>query len=670
MDVPFFLSLFVLSHLLLLHSFSAQDDNKIQITCPKSFGCEPFHQQLSFPFSNSTYSQCGLCTVTCGESNQAPQIQLGNEGPWYDVIPRYSVRPEENKSKNIYHVQIHDQILQTHLENRNCNAFTELKFPDSSSISFIVIYSHLPFFKCNKSSDLVSPTKDHFKGYHNYTKCKDYNLYYKFPDDPLPSPPPDLPSCSVIHLPLNSSNMNATASHPFNLLATTFPLELLVSEDCHKCYQGGGQCQNDNQTFHCATTNKGGTRPRWILATAIPGGVICLLIFIISCRKKWNYVSSYFVSRKTSSNTSSKDDVEGGTIFFGVHVFSYTELEEATNNFDPFQELGDGGFGTVYQGKLRDGREVAVKRLYEHNSKRVTQFINEIQILTCLRHRNLVSLYGCTSRHSRELLLVYEYIPNGTVADHLHGDQAKKASLTWPVRMNIAIETASALTYLHASDIIHRDVKTNNILLDNNFCVKVADFGLSRLFPTDVTHVSTAPQGTPGYVDPEYHRCYQLTDKSDVYSFGVVLIELISSLRAIDIKRHGHEINLADLAINRIQNRAFDELIDPFLGFESDSLIERMTTLVAELAFQCLQREKEMRPTMDEVLEALKEIQEYKYDNIGEEIDTVGVLNCTQPPPSPESDDIVLLKKSKAALSPDSVTDGSVSTSATSISSG
>ncbi|CAL5421630.1 unnamed protein product [Camellia sinensis] len=164
----------------------------------------------------------------------------------------------------------------------------------------------------------------------------------------------------------------------------------------------------------------------------------------------------------------------------------------------------------------------------------------------------------------------------------------------------------------------------NNILLDNNFCVKVANFGLSRLFPTDVTHVSTAPQGTPGYVDPEYHQCYQLTDKSDVYSFGVVLIELISSLRAVDIRRHGHEINLADLVINRIQNRAFDELIDPFLGFESDSLIERMTTFVAELAFQCLQHEKEMRPTMDEVLEGMKEIQEYKYDNIREEIDTIG----------------------------------------------
>ncbi|XP_028098912.1 LEAF RUST 10 DISEASE-RESISTANCE LOCUS RECEPTOR-LIKE PROTEIN KINASE-like 1.1 isoform X2 [Camellia sinensis] len=321
-------------------------------------------------------------------------------------------------------------------------------------------------------------------------------------------------------------------------------------------------------------------------------------------------------------------------------------------------------------GKLQDGREVAVKRLYEHNYKRVTQFMNEIEILTRLRHHNLVTLYGCTSRLSRELLLVYEYIPNGTVADHIHGDRAKDRPLVWSIRMSIAIETACALTYLHASDIIHRDVKTNNILLDNNFCVKVADFGLSRLFPNDVTHVSTAPQGTPGYVDPEYHQCYQLTDKSDVYSFGVVLIELISSMKAVDISRHRHEINLANLAINRIQRRAFNELIDTSLGFESDSSIERMTTMVAEVAFRCLQLEKEMRPTMEEVLRALKEIQDSKDENTVYVIENAEVLKSTRPPPSPEGDNIVLLKNGKELPSPDAVTDRWVSSSSTSISSG
>lgn len=301
-----------------------------------------------------------------------------------------------------------------------------------------------------------------------------------------------------------------------------------------------------------------------------------------------------------------------------------------------------------------------MKRLYEQSSKRMVQFKNEIEILTRLRHQNLVMLYGCTSRHSRELLLVYEYIPNGTVADHLHGEKAKNGTLIWPIRMKIAIETASALAYLHASDIIHRDVKTCNILLDNNFCVKVADFGLSRLFPNDVTHISTAPQGTPGYVDPDYHACYQLTSKSDVYSFGVVLIELISSLLAVDIRRHRDEISLANFAISKILKCAFEELIDPSLGYESNAEVRRMTTSVAELAFQCLQLEKEMRPTMDEVLEILKAIQRGEYeDQKKEEINVVdNELSYVEVPPDPESEyDDAQLMKSKLPVSMNSVND-------------
>jgi serine/threonine protein kinase len=283
--------------------------------------------------------------------------------------------------------------------------------------------------------------------------------------------------------------------------------------------------------------------------------------------------------------------------------------------------------------------------------------MNEVEILTRLRHKNLVSLYGCTSHRSRELLLVYEYIPNGTVADHIHGERAAPGSPTWATRMSIAIETASALSYLHASEIIHRDVKTNNILLDNNFCVKVADFGLSRLFPTDVTHVSTAPQGTPGYVDPEYHQCYQLTTKSDVYSFGVVLIELLSSLPAVDMARHRHEINLANLAINKIEKSAFHELIDPHLGFESDKEVERMTISVAQLAFQCIQQDKETRPCMDEVLEALKQIQSGNdaVEDREKGYDDDGITNV-KPQISPESDEVGLLTNRPLPPSPISVT--------------
>ncbi|XP_050237459.1 LEAF RUST 10 DISEASE-RESISTANCE LOCUS RECEPTOR-LIKE PROTEIN KINASE-like 1.2 isoform X1 [Mercurialis annua] len=367
------------------------------------------------------------------------------------------------------------------------------------------------------------------------------------------------------------------------------------------------------------------------IGASFGGILITSVIFAIYLRrkKKGPYASSSYVSQMltNSSDFSSRSDMEKGGSHFGVHLFTYQELETATNNFDSAKELGEGGFGTVYYGTLKDGRSVAVKRLYENNFKRVEQFMNEVDILTRLRHQNLVSLYGCTSRHSRELLLVYEYISNGTVADHLHGERAKPGELPWSTRIKIAVETANALTYLHASDIIHRDVKTNNILLDNNFVVKVADFGLSRLFPMHVTHISTAPQGTPGYVDPEYHQCYQLTDKSDVYSFGVVLIELISSMPAVDITRHRHEINLSNMAINKIQTGALDELVDKNLGYETEYDVRKMINAVAELAFQCLQSAKELRPSMEEVLLTLKEIQTKDYSlEKAEEDDAVGLL--------------------------------------------
>ncbi|RRT64968.1 hypothetical protein B296_00041428 [Ensete ventricosum] len=265
--------------------------------------------------------------------------------------------------------------------------------------------------------------------------------------------------------------------------------------------------------------------------------------------------------------------------------------------------------------KLQDGRTVAVKRLYENNYRRVEQFMNEIQILSRLRHQRLVILYGCASHQSRELLLVYEFVSNGTLAHHLHGSRASQYILTWPMRLRIAIETADALAYLHAVNppVIHRDVKTTNILLDSSFQVKVADFGLSRLVPRDATHISTAPQGTLGYLDPEYYQCFQLTDKSDVYSFGVVLFELISSKPAVDMTRNRSEINLANMAITRIQRGELEQLVDAALGYQSDEVTRKMITMVAEVAFRCLQPDADMRPPIKEVLEVLQAIESEGY---------------------------------------------------------
>ncbi|KAM3346363.1 hypothetical protein ACQJBY_020748 [Aegilops geniculata] len=351
--------------------------------------------------------------------------------------------------------------------------------------------------------------------------------------------------------------------------------------------------------------DSGKTSITFIIVGAVAGfaAFLAFVLFALYQRKKSKQtVASNEFMRTGSSMTSYSEDLEMGG---SPHIFTFEELEVATDGFSASRELGDGGFGTVYKGKLKDGRVVAVKRLYKNNYRRVEQFLNEVDILSRLLHQNLVILYGCTSRMSRDLLLVYEFVANGTVADHLHGSGAAERGLTWPLRLNIAIETAEALAYLHAVEIIHRDVKTTNILLDNSFHVKVADFGLSRLFPLEVTHVSTVPQGTPGYVDPVYHQCYKLTDKSDVYSFGVVLVELISSKPAVDMSRSHSEINLANMALNRIQNHEVVQLVDPELGYDSDPETKRTIDRVAEVAFQCLQMERDLRPSIKEVVEIL-----------------------------------------------------------------
>ncbi|KAJ9163324.1 hypothetical protein P3X46_023003 [Hevea brasiliensis] len=578
-----------------------------------SFPCRSFPcgelGEIFFPFTNNeTDERCGPFVVDgCNEEIKKVQLGRGSQ-KWYQI---------ERIFRDPFHyphwseISITDIELQSKLNSRKCESFQNLSLPSLPYANFKITSKLTTLHKCNSSKDYPK-TQSH---YNNYSKCPNFKIYYTRKENASSSQSPP-PKCPIVNLPLNRNNSHDDI---FQILTANFSLRVRIRPDFYNCYLHGGKCRNNNGGFNCTGAEEDTIKSFPALPTSLEGHkgigfatvgmIISMFIIFFWLRNKRKQTSSNIVPRNSSADIFSISDREGGNIFFGVSIFCYNELEKATNSFASENELGDGGFGAVYYGKLQDGREVAVKRLYERNYCKVQQFLNEIALLTRLRHKNLVSLYGCTSRRSRELLLVYEYIPNGTVADHLRGDQASSSPLTWPIRMRIAIETASALVFLHASDVIHRDVKTNNILLDNYFSVKIADFGISRLFPIDVTHISTAPQGTPGYLDPEYYQCFQLTDKSDVYSFGVVLVELLSSLPAVDRTRHRHEINLAKLAINKIKRSALDELIDPCLGYHSDEEVKRMTTCVAELAFLCLQEDSELRPTMGEVLEELKRIE-------------------------------------------------------------
>ncbi|KAG6626162.1 hypothetical protein CIPAW_15G028800, partial [Carya illinoinensis] len=285
-------------------------------------------------------------------------------------------------------------------------------------------------------------------------------------------------------------------------------------------------------------------------------------------------------------------------------IFSAEELEKATNNYHKSRVIGQGGFGTVYKGVLPNDRVVAIKKSNVVDQSQIEQFINEMVVLTKIKHKNVVKLLGCCLE-TEVPLLVYEFITNGTLFEHIH-DKNLSSSLSWEKRLKVALETAEALSYIHfetSMSIIHRDVKTTNILLDENHTAKMSDFGASRLVPLDHTRLTTVVQGTLGYLDPEYFHTSQLTGKSDVYSFGVVIAELLTGEKALSMDRPESERNLAMYFVTAIKEDRLLQIIDDRILKEGNT--EEIKE-VANIAKKCLNVRGEDRPSMKQVTKELE----------------------------------------------------------------
>lgn len=295
-----------------------------------------------------------------------------------------------------------------------------------------------------------------------------------------------------------------------------------------------------------------------------------------------------------------------------ARMFTTKEIAKATNNFSKENLLGSGGFGEVFKGNLEDGTLIAVKRAKLGCMKGIDQILNEVRILCQVNHRYLVRVLGCCLELEQPLL-IYEYISNGNLFDHLHGNTSSSQwpPLTLKRRLYIAHQTAEGLAYLHTSAtprIYHRDIKSSNILLDEKLNAKVADFGLSRLAITESSHITTGAQGTLGYLDPEYYLNFQLTDKSDVYSFGVVMLELLTSEKAIDFNREEEDVNLVVYIKKIIKEDRLMEVVDPVIKERASRVEMEIIKALGSLAAACLDEKRQNRPAMKEVADELANI--------------------------------------------------------------
>ncbi|XAR52434.1 Glycerophosphodiester phosphodiesterase [Bertholletia excelsa] len=539
--------------------------------------CGHLNLTLEFPYSNHTHPDCGLAVVNCSHNRPFS---------YFDDSQQYFV--EDWNFTNRYSIfKVSNQLLGDLISDKSCDFIAHFHPLNTSSVSF-TFSPNLPLFKCRTGSPEVRQlTRVYFRHYSTYEDCSGYTIYFNSSNIDIP-PPISYPSmCSVIQVPVKSSIRKGDTSNLFSLLSAKFDIQLHVSEGCLECYHRGGRCSSNYKKEFSCLKNKECKRA-------------ILFVFI---RRKLSLIGSTVFKNKT-------EDCQKVAAFlknYGSHFprrYTYSEITRLTNSFRV--KLGQGGFGCVFKGKLDNGFLVAVKVLQPRGNGE--EFINEVAAISRTSHVNIVNLLGfCFEGHKRAL--VYEFMPNGSLERFIHkGKSFTSHQFSWETLYKIAVGIARGLEYLHRGcnmRILHLDIKPHNILLDENFCPKISDFGLAKLCPEKESLISLlSVRGTVGYIAPEaFCKSFgTVSHKSDVYSYGMMILEMIGERRYIVAKvDHTSEVYFPHWIYGRLELN--EELgLDGLTSNDSNENARKMIIV----GLWCIQLDSSHRPSMSRVVEMLE----------------------------------------------------------------
>ncbi|XP_023896498.1 rust resistance kinase Lr10-like [Quercus suber] len=573
-SVSLFVS-FVLSHLVLLHS--AEEEGKRENPYCRSFQCGKLGD-ISFPFTEIPPSFpppfCSSLQVECDETHPMIHLPLGD--PWSER--RYEVI-NISYTTTTQRIRLRDHSLLEYLETGKCENLDHFAFPSSPIISFKLTTPNRTLFKCNHPLDITFP------GFKNIP-CREHNIYYYSPSNEASQK--FSPECPTIQLPGNEISQE---DEP-NLIAE-FDLELHVTDHCSSCLYKEGK------------------------AISFAGTGVLMVIIYCSWRKLSSIKSINFWKKENLTHQRVKAFLRNhGPL--AVRRYNYSDIKTMTKSFN--DKLGQGGYGSVYKGKLQDGSFVAVKVL--NNSKgNGEEFINEVATISRTFHVNIVTLKGFCFEGSKRAL-IYEFMPNGSLEKFIYKGNPSSSNhqLGWETLYKIAIGIARGLEYLHRgcnTRIFHFDIKPHNILLDEDFCPKISDFGLAKICPRENSIISmVGARGTTAYIAPEiFCRNFRgISHKSDVYNYGMMVLEMVGGRNNIDASvDFTSEIYFPHWIYKRVELN--EELGLLGLLNEGDEDNARKMIIVS---LWCIQIDPSNRPSMSRVVGMLE-----------------GSLNSLQIPPKP-----------------------------------